>query len=123
MGLFTFRKEERLHSKISIQELFEKGSSFYLYPFKVLFIEGKPDATVNQVLFTVSKRNFKRAVDRNKIKRRVREAFRLNKSKLSTPQKLLIGYIYTPKEILPFSQIEEAMVKSFKRLNNDGKKD
>jgi ribonuclease P protein component len=123
MGSLTFRKEERLHSKISIQELFDKGSSFYLYPFKVLFMAGKPDSIVNQVLFTVSKRNFKRAVDRNKLKRRMREAFRLNKSKLSSPQKLLIGYIYTPKEILPYSQIEEAIVKSFKRLNNDGKKD
>ncbi len=86
-------------------------------------MEGKPESTVNQVLFTVSKRNFKRAVDRNKIKRRMREAFRLNKSKLSDSKKLLIGYIYTPKEILPFLQIEEAMVKSFKRLDKDGKKD
>ena len=122
MGSFTFRKEERLCSKISIQELFDKGSSFYLYPFKVLFLEGKPDSTVNQVLFTVSKRNFKRAVDRNKIKRRMREAYRLNKSQLSTPQTLLIGYIYTPKEILPYSQIAEGIIKSFKRLDN-GKKD
>lgn len=123
MGSLNFRKEERLHSKISIQELFDKGSSFYLYPFKVLFIKGKPDSTINQVLFTVSKRNFKRAVDRNKIKRRVREAFRLNKSQLSIPQKLLIGYIYTPKEILPYAQIAEAMVKSFKRLEIYEQKD
>ncbi len=86
-------------------------------------MEGKPDSTVNQVLFTVSKRNFKRAVDRNKIKRRMREAFRLNKSQLSAPKKLLIGYIYTPKEILPYSQIAEVMVKSFKRLANYEKKD
>jgi len=53
----------------------------------------------------------------------MREAYRLNKSKLSAPQKLLIGYIYTPKEILPYSQIEEAMVKSLIRFNNYGKKD
>lgn len=86
-------------------------------------MEGKPESAVNQVLFTVSKRNFKRAVDRNKIKRRMREAFRLNKSQLSTPQKLLIGYIYTPKEILPYAQIAEAMVKSFKRLEIYEKKD
>ena len=123
MGSLTFRKEERLHSKISIQELFDKGSSFYLYPFKVLFLDEKPEATVNQILFTVSKRNFKRAVDRNKIKRRMREAYRLNKSKLSAPQKLLIGYIYTPKQILPYSQIEEAVVKSFKRLTIYEQKD
>ena len=123
MGSLTFRKEERLHSKILIQELFDKGSSFYLYPFKVLYLDASPETRVNQVLFTVSKRNFKRAVDRNKVKRRMREAFRLNKSQFSTSRKFTIGYIYTPKEILPYSQIEEAMVKSIKRLNNDGKKD
>ena len=123
MGSLTFRKEERLHSKIIIQELFDKGSSFYLYPFKVLFLEGTKDAIENQVLFTVSKRNFKRAVDRNKIKRRMREAFRLNKSQFTTSQKLAIAYIYTPKEILPYAQIQEGMVKSIKRLEKNEKKD
>lgn len=86
-------------------------------------MEGSREASQNQVLFTVSKRNFKKAVDRNKIKRRMREAYRLNKTQLSNSQKLAIAYIYTPKEILPFVQIQEGMVKSFKRLEKNEKKD
>jgi ribonuclease P protein component len=117
MGKFTFRKEERLDKEKIIQELFEKGSSFYLYPFKVYFMPS-PDASVttHQVLISVSKKNFKRAVDRNSIKRRIREAYRLNKNLLVGQNKLAIAYIYSVKEILPTAQIQERLVKTFKRL-------
>ena len=80
MGKFTFKKSERLSQKKSIQELFDKGSSFYLYPFKVFFIPS--EAPDHQILISVPKNIFKRAVDRNTIKRRIREGYRLNKSKL-----------------------------------------
>ena len=117
MGKFTFRKEERLYKEKIIQELFEKGSSFYIYPFKVYFMQN-PDAsrTSHQVLISVSKKNFKRAVDRNSIKRRIREAYRLNKNLLHGQNKLAIAYIYSVKEILPTAQIQERLVKTFKRL-------
>lgn len=79
-----------------------------------------PDAEypVNQVLISVSKRNFKRAVDRNTLKRRIREAYRLNKNQLSGPNKYVIAYLYTVKEILPSSQIHQRLVKSFKRFDH-----
>ena len=111
----SFPKSSRLNKKKIIQELFDKGSSFYLYPFKVVFgsMEG---TTSHQVLVTVSKKNFGRAVDRNLIKRRIREAFRLNQAKLPDNKKLQIAYIYTAKEILDFSKIQEKVVKSFKQL-------
>jgi ribonuclease P protein component len=118
MGKFTFKKEERLSKEKAIQELFEKGSSFYLYPFKVYFMHNpNPDSEAHQVLISVSKKNFKRAVDRNSIKRRIREAYRLNKNRLPGQNKLAIAYIYSIKEILPTAQIQERLLKTFKRLD------
>ena len=118
MGKFTFRKEERLSREKLIQELFDKGSSFYLFPFKVFFMPN-PDREISchQVVISVSKRNFKRAVDRNLLKRRIREAYRLNKDLLPVQKKLLIAYIYSVKDILPSIQIQERLVKTFKRLD------
>ena len=118
MGKYTFRKEERLSKDKLIQELFDKGSSFYLFPFKVFFMPNpEPGTSFHQVVISVSKRNFKRAVDRNLIKRRIREAYRLNKELLPVQNKLLIAYIYSVKDILPSIQIQERLVKTFKRLD------
>jgi ribonuclease P protein component len=122
MGNFSFPKSERLHKRTYIQELFRKGSSFYLYPFKVLFREATDPVHSHQVLISVSKRNFKRAADRNLIKRRIREAYRLNKSLLQESPKFQIAYIYTAKEILEFYSIQEKIIESFKRLNGHDKK-
>src|SRR6187431_580761 len=116
---FTFRKEERLKKEKLIKELFDKGSSFYLFPFSVKVIHNPDqDYPFHQVLFSVSKRNFKRAVDRNLLKRRMREAFRLNKHALPASGKLMIAYIYTAKEILTFAQIQERLVKTLNRFDH-----
>ena len=114
-----FSKKERLSNKKIIQELFDKGSSFYLYPFKVYTLRNSdPEFPFHQVLFSVSKKNFKRAVDRNLIKRRMREAFRLNKNTIAASCKLQIAYIYSAKEILTFAQLEERLVKTFNRFDH-----
>jgi ribonuclease P protein component len=113
---FTFQKSERLYKKKDIQELFDKGSSFYFYPFRVLSQKQTALEAPHQVLFSVSKRNFKRAVDRNLIKRRMREAYRLNKATLPQTLTLQLAYIYTAKKILPFTEIRDKMIDSFKRL-------
>lgn len=119
LAKFTFQKQERLHKEKLIQELFEKGSSFYLYPFKVL-VKRNPDDSfpVHQVMISVSRRNFKKAVDRNLLKRRIRESFRLNKNLLPPTPKFLIAYIYTAKEILTFAQIQERLVKTLNRFDH-----
>ena len=83
---FSLKKHEILRSKKKIKELFEDGSSFFVYPFKVYFLHEQTAAPA-QVLFSVSKKYFKRAVDRNLIKRRMREAYRLNKSIIETEKK------------------------------------
>lgn len=120
MGTFSFPKSERLYKKKDIQELFDKGSSFYLYPFRVI-VQKQTGLQINQVLFSVSKKSFKKAVDRNLIKRRMREAYRLNKAELPQTSALQMAYIYTAKDILLFDQIRDKMVASFKRLADEKK--
>ena len=78
-----------------------------------------PDQTTafHQIVVSVSKRNFKQAADRNLIKRRIREGYRLNKAMLPAQNKFLIAYIYSVKEILPSAQIHDRLVKTFKRFD------
>ena len=114
MGKYTFGKAERLSRKKWIQELFDKGSSFNFYPYRILSLpHPDPEAESNQVIFSVSKRLFKSAVDRNKVKRRMREAYRHNKGPAGLSGKLLIAYIYTAREILPSSTIREKLAKAW----------
>ena len=120
----TFKKSERLNSKKLIQELFTKGSSFYLYPFFIRFTPAT-DQKEHAILITVSKKKFKRAVDRNLIKRRVREVYRLNKHKIGSlierDHVLNIAFIYSSKEILPFDPtLYETIVGGMEKVVNAG---
>lgn len=117
--LFKFPKEEKLKGEKLIKELFEKGSSFYLFPFKVFLMQDKTLGLTNhKVLFSVSKKIYKKAADRNLVKRRMRESYRLNKNLLPHSPKLFIAYIYNAKEILTFVQIQERLVKTFNRIDH-----
>lgn len=110
----TFPKEERLHSKKLIDGLFSsKGSSFLVYPFKVVH-QYVPEAGPKvQMLVVVPKRGFKKAHDRNRLKRQIREAYRLQKNRIShLPEKEqlnLLGFIYIAKEKLPFCKIKNKL--------------
>src|SRR5690606_9991392 len=101
---YGLQKNERLHSKKSIKELFDKGSSFFIYPFKVLYLPlNDGHAETNQVLFSVSKRKIKKAVHRNYIKRRMKEAYRLNKAiLLSSEINNRIALVYVSSELEGF---------------------
>lgn len=118
-----FPKEERLNSQKTLQELVTRGHSLYVYPFKVLWLLTEdPGADFHlQIAFSVPKRKFKRAVHRNRIKRKMREAFRLQKepfkaSLAQTPQILSILMIYTPKKELPFSTMSGSVEQMLARL-------
>lgn len=135
MQRFTFSKEERLSKKKLIDELFESGSSFHLPPLRVLMLEKKaataetkasvsqadlPTAST-QILITVSSKHFSRAVDRNRVKRLLRESYRLHKHLLyeklvQKKKKLLLAFLYTSKKIEPFAVIEEKVVASLHKI-------
>jgi len=123
--MYTFKKEERLCNKRLIDELFHNGSSFLCYPFKAswLLVDDAAQTTSVQVLISVSKRRYKRAVDRNLIKRRLREAYRLQKQQhlyellISTDKKIVLSLGYIGKQIESFDFIEKKMLKLLKQLS------
>ncbi len=118
----TFAKEERMHEKKLIDQLFKNGKSFFVFPFKVLYMPLASDGQLlPKVLISVPKRNFKRAVDRNRIKRLMREAYRRNKSVLLGQEKncrhqLLIGLIYTAKVHMDYIEIEKKIILILQQL-------
>jgi len=119
----TFKKEERLCNKRLIDSLFHTGSSFLCYPFKVSWLfSNSPQPFPVQVLFSVPKKRFKRAVDRNLVKRRMREAYRLYKQQHlydilnSSDKNIILSVGYIGKEIAPHELIEKKMLRVFTQL-------
>ncbi|MBA3706937.1 MAG: ribonuclease P protein component [Bacteroidetes bacterium] len=115
----TFTKAERLCSKILIDELIEKGNSFQNFPFKIIWLEVKDDNSMAQIVISVPKRIFKKAVDRNKLKRRTREAYRKNKTILYdhlNNKKILLMFVYTAKTMLVYKEIEEKLIAGLEQL-------
>ena len=126
----TFKKEERLCSKKSLDLLFKNGSSFLLYPYRITFtFDTQCITTPAQIVINVAKKRYKRAVDRNLIKRRTREIYRLHKQELlyaSLAQKdqlLLLGLQYVGKQIYPSSFLEkrlkQLLIKLTTQLSSD----
>jgi ribonuclease P protein component len=122
MGKFSFQKKERLSRKKLIEELFEKGSSKSFFPLKVVFL-ALPGGAPHQVLISTPSKTFKRAVDRNKLKRRIREGYRLNKTLLRASPTFSLAYIYIAREVLPSTVIHKAIRSSLERLNSYETKD
>lgn len=116
----TFKKEERLTGKKIIDTLFSEGDSFLSFPLKVIFTETSlPVKFPVQAAFSVGKRNFKLAVHRNLIKRKMRESYRLNKSKLYnnlTEKQVAVFFVFIGKEIPDYKQVNSAMKKAIKKL-------
>ena len=133
----SFPKNERIVSQKLIDELFTSGQSHSLvaFPLRVVFFrdesrttgttrdESRTTATTGtriQVLISVSKRRFKHAVDRNRVKRQLREAYRLNRHLLSEHvtegQQLRIAFIWLADYHLPSGQIADRMASLLKRI-------
>jgi ribonuclease P protein component len=125
IGRKTFKKVERLRSSKVIKQLFNAGDSFLVYPLKVNWLisneEGRYPA---RVLISVSRKNFRRASERNQLKRLIREAYRKNKYILHDflVEKQLqcdFSLVFIGKEAISYSILEEKIIKLLERLNKE----
>ena len=120
----TFRKQERIVSHQLIETLFEKGDSQSLaaYPLRVIYTqtERRPDCAETQILISVPKKRFKHAVDRNKVKRQVREAYRKNKHLLSGSvsegKQLLIAFVWLSDKHCTSAEVEKRVVSLLQKM-------
>lgn len=135
---FTFKKTERLCSKKTIEALFAGGhKSVSVYPIRAVFMpvpnrnEYKDENTLlapvnkTQILISVSKRHFKHAVDRNRVKRQLREAYRLNKhlllDTLPEGQHMAIAFIWLSDELFKSDTIQTKVKKLLLRIAEENK--
>ena len=117
---YSLGKSERLKSRKQIDQIFETGKKITLFPFRLLYRveDGKGNVKAG---FTVSSKSFPRAVDRNRIKRLSREAYRLQKKELETEVLkndccLHLFFIYTGREIVGFEEISLPLKKLLDKL-------
>ena len=121
----TFKKEERLSSRKAISQVVTQGKSFLTYPFKVYWLEIKLNSVYPvQIAFSIPKKNFKKAVDRNLIRRRIKEAYRQNKHTFyqyfsSKETQLAILLVYIAKDTLTYKEIEGKIILTLRRLEAD----
>lgn len=120
---YTFNKTERLTGKTTIDLLFSQGESFFCFPYRIVFrqVDDEQEA-VCRVLINAPKRLHKTAVARNMIKRRIREAYRLNKPDLYLQlqdQHLQVAILYTSKKVLDYVIIEQKLKEALHLMINN----
>jgi ribonuclease P protein component len=118
---YKFPKSQRLCSRKVIERLYKKGSknteAVFFYPFRVVYDPSFSETEKTKILFVVPKRSFKKAVDRNTIKRRCKEAFRLHQHTLLAGLPNGISAAYVGKEIHEYAYLEQKMIGLLKKLN------
>lgn len=119
----TLRKAERLNSKVIIGKMFEGGvsKSFSIFPLRIVYMPIAEREVSASILISVSKRRFKRAVKRNRVKRQIREAYRKNKHELQQlldekGLQLAVAFIYLSDELTSSPEIEEKMKLALMRI-------
>ncbi|MBO6288471.1 MAG: ribonuclease P protein component [Prevotella sp.] len=119
--MFTLGKKERIKHLSAIRALFDGGKSIVAFPVRAIYHIRKHEENqpVASVLVSVPKRHFKHAVDRNRVKRQLREAFRLNKQMLSLPEKTHadIAFVWLDDKHYDTRQVEKRVRKLLVRIN------
>lgn len=121
---YKFRKEEKIVGENRIDSLFIEGKSFVAFPLRVVYLKTELSlSSPISVLVSVPKKRIKSAVKRNRIKRQVREAYRLNKHYLevvteSIDQHLDIAFVFVRDELMEYSIIEKGMRKGLTEIAN-----
>ena len=116
---FTYPKKEKLKSKTTIDLLFSEGNSVSKYPLRLVYVENKEEnAELIKFGVSVSKKYFKKAVDRNYFKRVLRETYRLNKHLLidNLEKPYAFMFFYQSKERFSYQEIEEKTIQLFQKF-------
>ncbi len=115
---FTLGADKRLKSQKKIERLFLSGKRAQSFPLKSVFFFDPNEPASVQIAVSVPKKLFKKAADRNLLKRRMREAFRLHQHQLKLQNKLEMMFIYSFHEIKDFAKIEKAILVLIDSLNS-----
>ena len=114
---YSLSRAERLTSKIKIEELFKKGSSFRFKKIQIILLSQQLKQD-RKVLISVPKKNHKTAVNRNRIKRIIRGVYRKNKGNINAGDRgYLMAIIYLGQGIPNFIELEGQLINLFKRLD------
>ena len=119
---YTFKKAERISEQREIDYLFSQNTSFAVYPLRVIYTLQKPLSGADvAVLISVSKKKIRKAVHRNRIKRLIRESYRINKHSLIEFVKekeigLLVAFLFQDNKLCTYKEIDEALQKSIELL-------
>lgn len=114
----TLPRAERLRSFGAIRRLFAEGESGFVYPFRYLYVARSSDSFSAEVLFSVPKKMLRRAACRNLVRRRTKEAYRLNKTHLGTPLlDIDVAFVYASKQVADYKTVEHAVVKILEQIS------
>jgi ribonuclease P protein component len=119
----TFTKKERISLKKEIDLLFAEGKSFTIFPLRIIYANSQTASGARLALLTsVPKRKLRRAVHRNRVKRLIREAFRLNRKCLAETlencnKTALVAFVFVGNEIPDFKTVETAVIKALYELS------
>ena len=114
----TFPKTEKLCNYHRIQALFKEGKSLKKYPLKLLYLPLDKEAVPTELLISVPKKKLKRAVDRNRIKRLLRESYRMEKHQLSSLEhSYSLAFIYMSQELITYGQMRALVAGLLQQLS------